>query len=146
VVTAAKGGVLRRHWFRCTGLCALAFLAATLPAIAAGFLKPAAEYLSHTFTTDDGLPTNIVNDVLQSQDGFLIVGGPAGLFRFDGQRFAEMKSDPPKEIVVHSLAAGADGDVWAGTESGFTGFDTRKSINERKLHRFITWGGANSIT
>ena len=88
----------RSHWFRCIGLCALALLAATRPAIAVDPRQPAADYLRQTFTTEDGLPSNVVNDVLQTRDGFLIVGASTGVFRFDGHRFAEMNSDPPKEI------------------------------------------------
>jgi signal transduction histidine kinase/ligand-binding sensor domain-containing protein len=99
-------------------LCALAVLAATSPAIAAGPGQPAANYLRHTFTIADGLAANIVNDVLQTRDGFLIVGAPNGVFRFDGHRFAEMNSDPPREIVAHSLAEGPDGDVWVATRFG----------------------------
>ena len=66
----------------------------------------------------DGLPSNVVNDVLQTRDGFLIVGSANGVFRFDGHRFAEMNSDPPKEIIVHSLAEGPDGDLWVATRFG----------------------------
>ena len=99
-------------------LCALALLAATRPAIAAGPSQTAANYLRHTFTTEDGLPSNVVNAVLQTRDGFLIVGASPGLFRFDGHRFAEMSSDPPQDIIVHQLAEGPDGDLWVATRFG----------------------------
>ena len=108
----------RSYRLRCIGLCALAVLAATRPAIALDPRQPAADYLRQTFTTEDGLPSNVVNDVLQTRDGFLIVGAATGLFRFDGHRFAEMNSDPPKEIIVHSLAEGPDGDLWVATRFG----------------------------
>jgi ligand-binding sensor domain-containing protein/two-component sensor histidine kinase len=106
------------HRFRCIGLCAVALLAATRPAIALDPRQPAADYLRQTFTTEDGLPSNVVNAVLQTRDGFLIVGVSAGLFRFDGHRFAEMNSDPPKDIVVSSLAEGPSGDLWVATRFG----------------------------
>jgi signal transduction histidine kinase/ligand-binding sensor domain-containing protein len=99
------------HWFRCIVLCAVALLAATRPAIAA-------DYLRQTYTTADGLPSNVVNDVLQTRDGFLIVGAANGVYRFDGHRFAELNSDPPKDIIVHSLAEGPDGDLWVATRFG----------------------------
>jgi ligand-binding sensor domain-containing protein len=108
----------KSHWFLCMGLCAVALLAATRPAIVLGPRQPAANYLRHTFTTEDGLPSNVVNDVLQTGDGFLIVGAAPGLFRFDGHHFAEMSSDPPQDIIVHSLAEGPDGDVWVATRFG----------------------------
>ena len=104
--------------YRCIGLCALAVLAATRPAIALDPRQPAADYLRQTFTTADGLPSNIINDVMQTRDGFLIVATPNGVFRFDGHRFAEMNSSPPKEIIAHTLAEGPDGDIWVGTPFG----------------------------
>lgn len=102
----------------CMHLCAVALLAAISPSVDAGTIQPVAGYLLHTFTTEDGLPSNVVNDVLQTRDGFLIVGAATGLYRFDGHRFAEMNSDPPQEIIVHSLAQGPDGDLWVATRFG----------------------------
>jgi signal transduction histidine kinase/ligand-binding sensor domain-containing protein len=99
-------------------LCALAMLAAVRPTIASGPRQSAANYLRHTFTAEDGLHSNVVNAVLQTRDGFLIVGSARGLFRFDGHRFAEMNSDPPNQMVVYSLAEGPDGDLWGGTRFG----------------------------
>src|ERR1700722_18058563 len=99
-------------------LCAFALFAITRPAIAAGPRQPAASFLRHTFTTEDGLPSNVVNDVLQTRDGFLIVGVPGGVYRFDGHRFAVLNSDPPKQMIVHTLAEGPDGDLWVTTTFG----------------------------
>ena len=99
-------------------LCPLAVWAATSLAIAADPRQPAAGYLRHTFTTEDGLPSNVVDDVLQTRDGFLIVGGRGGVYRFDGHRFAELSSDPPKQMIVHTLAEGPDGDLWVTTTFG----------------------------
>ncbi len=42
--------------------------------------QPVADYLRQTFTTADGLPSNVVNDVLQTRDGFLIVGAANGVY------------------------------------------------------------------
>ena len=107
-------------------------LATPRPAIALDPKHPAADYLRQTFTTADGLPSNVVNDVLQTRDGFLIVGEANGVFRFDGHRFSEMNSDPPQELVVHSLAEGPDGDLWVAARTGVLSpdFHTPKSISE----------------
>jgi hypothetical protein len=107
--TLSKMRELRIH------LCALALWAATSLAIAAGPTQPTGNNLRHTFTTEDGLPLNVVNAVLQTRDGFLIVGTANGMARFDGHRFAEMNSDPPQDIVARSLAEGPDGDLWVAT-------------------------------
>jgi len=122
---AAKGGVLgrshtrrRSRWYRYLGPCAVAVLAAARPEIAVDPRQPAADYLRQTFTTEDGLSSNVINDVLQTRDGFLIVGMPNGLYRFDGHRFAPMNSDPPREIAVRQLAEGPDGDLWMAARFG----------------------------
>src|SRR5580692_3677977 len=127
--TSANGSPERRRQRRTSmmhdlrvPLCAFALFAATIPAIAAAPPRPTTSYLRHTFTTEDGLPSNVVNDVLQTKEGFLIVGAATGLFRFDGHRFAEMNSDPPKEIMAGSLAEGPDGDLWVGTTFGVLRF------------------------
>ena len=109
---------MRRHGFRCIGLCALAVLTATRPADAGDPKQPAANYIRQRFTTEDGLPSNVLNDVLQTRDGFLIVGATNGVYRFDGHHFAEMNSDPPREIGVRSLAEGPDGDLWIAARFG----------------------------
>jgi ligand-binding sensor domain-containing protein len=124
--------------FRQIGLCTLAWLAATRPAIAVDPKQTAADYLRQTFTTDDGLPSNIVNDVLQMRDGFLIVGASNGVFRFDGHRFAEMNSDPPKEIHVSSLAEGLTATSGLQPGSAFTGLHAQRSVSEGRLYRCIT--------
>jgi signal transduction histidine kinase/ligand-binding sensor domain-containing protein len=107
----------KSHRLRWIGLCAVSLLTATRAAIA---LDPrqAAGYLRKTFTTEDGLSSNVVNDVLQTRDGFLIVGMASGVYRFDGHRFAEMNSEPPRDIAVRALAEGPDGDLWVAARFG----------------------------
>jgi hypothetical protein len=51
----------RSHRLRCIGLCAVALLAATRPAIAVDPRQPASDYLRHAFTTQDGLPSSVVS-------------------------------------------------------------------------------------
>ena len=68
------------HRSRCIGLCAFAVLTAARPAIAVDPRQSGADYLRQTFTTEDGLASNIVNDVLQTRDGFLIVGRRTACF------------------------------------------------------------------
>ncbi len=93
-------------------------LAATLPAVALDPKQPATAFLRHAFTTEDGLPSNVINSVLQTQDGFLIVGLTSGVFRFDGHSFSEMNADRPQNIIVHDLAQGPDGDLWVASRYG----------------------------
>jgi len=43
-------------------------------------------FLKTIFTTDDGLPSNIVNAISQTPDGVFSIGTPVGLMRFDGHQ------------------------------------------------------------
>lgn len=45
------------------------------------------EWLAQSWQTEDGLPDNNVGGVAQTADGYLWVGMPTGLARFDGLRF-----------------------------------------------------------
>ena len=91
--------------------------AATRPGLALDPQSPASSYRHTTFTTEDGLGANVINDILQTRDGFLWIATYAGLTRFDGQHFTPVLL--PKLILnVHSMAEGPDGDLWLGTEGG----------------------------
>jgi len=46
-----------------------------------------AQYHIDVWTTDNGLPQNVVRDVCQSPDGYLWLATMDGLVRFDGVRF-----------------------------------------------------------
>ena len=45
------------------------------------------DWLARWWQTEDGLPNNSVNGVAQTSDGYLWVGTPTGLARFDGLHF-----------------------------------------------------------
>lgn len=97
---------------------ALALLAVvTWPALALDPRSPSDSYLRTTFTTEDGLGADVINDILQTRDGFLWIGTYTGLTRFDGQHFTHVAL--PKLILnVHSIAEGPNGDLWLGTAKG----------------------------
>ena len=59
------------------------------------------EYHTRTWTTDDGLPHNNVNAVLQDSTGFMWFGTAGGLARFDGREFREM--NPPAEFRANGF-------------------------------------------
>lgn len=96
----------------------LTLLAAAIrPGLALDPQAPASSYRRTTFTTEDGLGGNVINDILQTRDGFLWIATYAGLTRFDGQHFTTV---PFLKLIlnVHSMAEGPDGDLWLGTDAG----------------------------
>src|SRR5260370_38018950 len=74
--------------------------------------QPVNSYIRTRFTNEEGLPANVVDDIVQSQDGFLwVVVNGSTLTRFDGRNFTLF--DQPQ--TVRALALGPDGDLWVGT-------------------------------
>ena len=69
------------------------------------------------WATDDGLPQNTVNDLVQTSDGFIWIATFGGLARFDGRQFDvyDLGSQPalPDNRVMALLEA-RDGDLWMG--------------------------------
>ena len=88
--------------------------------------RPAqAELLSHSRTDAiherwqdslDGLPDNVVEALIQDRRGFLWLGTPHGVFRFDGRSF--MPVAPQAQIGgVLDLCEDQGGSIWVGTYS-----------------------------
>ena len=111
---SALPGLQNLRW----SVVALTHLAAI--ALALDPHQPVSNYLRKDFTVEDGLPANQVNEVVQTDNGFLWVATDAGLARFDGQRFTliRLRDDSSRELAVHSLLATPEGSLWVGTDSG----------------------------
>jgi signal transduction histidine kinase/ligand-binding sensor domain-containing protein len=87
---------------------------------------PVTEYIRTNFTVENGLPSNVVNAVLQTRNGFLWVGTDAGLVRFDGRQFTPIPLRTPESGspgIVTALAEAPNGDLWVGTETGLARID-----------------------
>jgi signal transduction histidine kinase/ligand-binding sensor domain-containing protein len=71
--------------------------------------EPFSSYIQTRFTIDDGLSSNIINDIVQSPDGFLwITYGNGTLGRFDGQHATQL----PVATTVNTPAIAPNGDLW----------------------------------
>src|SRR5258708_4189828 len=102
-------GLLRRAL-----LCLLLVAGVARQGIALDPSQPFSSYIRTHFSNEDGLPSSVVHDIVQTQDGFLwlTVGGD-WLIRFDGRHFTDI-SFPRARI----LAIAPDGDLWVGTDAG----------------------------
>ena len=109
----------------------LILLAAAVFAFVLGFqiscpAVPAAEpalkdYIVKSWQTDDGLPVNAVNAVLQDPSGFLWLATIGGLERFDGVTFKPFSppwNPPGMDFNVSALAQTADGTLLMLPASG----------------------------
>ena len=73
------------------------------------------------WTSNDGLPQNTVQAVLQSSDGFLWFGTQGGLVRFDGvsfQTFSSANCAAFSHDDVQALAETKSGVLWVATYGG----------------------------
>lgn len=74
-----------------------------------------------TWTVDDGLPVNSVNDILLGREGYLWLATFDGLVRFDGVRFTVYNVGNTEGLVssrIASLVESGRGDLWMLTERG----------------------------
>src|SRR5215216_2158662 len=109
---------LKRHMqFSCA--CA-GFLLVGLLACAVATAQP--RYQFDHWTTDDGLPQNAVNAILQTRDGYLWLATFDGLVRFDGIRFTVFNKGNTKGIGgnrLDMLFEDRHGTLWAVTDENW---------------------------
>src|SRR5262245_52132487 len=107
---------------------------ALLPLVLAALMAPAyaraqgldprkalTQYGLDTWTTEDELPHNSVNAIVQTRDGYLWLGTYGGVARFDGVRFVTYDAGNTESLHsngVQALLEARDGSVWIGTNSG----------------------------
>ena len=109
--SCALAGLSRARWFPAVIVC-LALLPSPSPAGAQPRLD--------SWTTENGLPQNSVNDILQTHDGYLWLATFGGLVRFDGVRFVIFDRSTPGigSQRVRALHQDRNGTLWAATEDG----------------------------
>ena len=88
------------------------------------------------FTTDDGLPENTGQAIVQDGQGFLWIGTQNGLARYDGYEFVAFKnlsndSTSISNNQVEAILEDRDGFIWVATRNGMNKFDPKTGIFER---------------
>lgn len=76
-------------------------------------------FVHEVWTTQDGLPVNSINALLQSRDGYIWAATFDGLVRFDGVRFTVYHTGNTDELPsnrIVDLSEGQDGSLWMVTE------------------------------
>ncbi|MCM2369461.1 sensor histidine kinase [Aporhodopirellula aestuarii] len=119
---------------------------------------------SDAWGPDDGLPSDQVFDILQTQDGYLWIGTGAGLCRFDGVQFTTFDQNNTPELAseqITQLFESRDGTLWVGSDQGgLVAFQAgrlrkAKAINElsgKSIHSILQdhggalWVGTDSGT
>ena len=79
------------------------------------------EYQVHNWHVEDGLPDGQITAIAQTPDGYLWVGTPKGLARFDGARFQVFRAQSSPGLVdsrICNLLVDREGSLWIGTLDG----------------------------
>ena len=74
--------------------------------------------IHRVYGTEQGLPSNWIQTVLQTSDGFLWVGTHNGLARFDGVNFISYQRPRLPGNDCRLLLESRDGTLWIGTTGG----------------------------
>src|SRR6185503_6727737 len=121
-----------------------------LPAALTRFVfvqNTAAQYRFDVWTTDNGLPQNQVNNIYQTQDGYLWMTTFDGLVRYDGVRFKVFNSGNTPGIKNSRFGLffeDRDGNLWITTEESgitcyrdgqFTTYTTEDGLPHNRISR-----------
>lgn len=111
-------------WLCCVVSFALPIAEAPVWALEAGLgntVKAITQYKIDGWQTEQGLPLNTVQSLLQTRDGYLWVGTAGGLARFDGVRFTTYDyAQVPSALSqpIFGLMEDAQQNLWVGHSTG----------------------------
>ena len=102
------------------------------------------EFGNQVWLTENGLPQNTVQAILQTRDGYLWFGTQEGLARFNGTNFVifDRENTPQlKSNDIRSLLEDRNGSLWIGTSYGlvrmqgtnFTAFTTAEGLPDNTI-------------
>ncbi|WP_375562931.1 two-component regulator propeller domain-containing protein [Bernardetia sp. OM2101] len=91
--------------------------------------KSLSQYIFRTWTTEEGLPSNAILDIIQDQKGYIWIATHDGLARFDGAKFTSytVKNTPiVRSHAIRSLLSDSKGNVWIGTQRGILKYENNQ--------------------
>ncbi len=79
------------------------------------------------YTTNDGLPDNLISTILEGPNGSVWVGSQTGIARFhDGEWSAYRTKDGLSHTGVFAMLIDREGSLWVGTKNGLDQFTDSK--------------------
>ena len=97
---------------------------------------PITQYTLKSWTIDNGLPSNAIINIIQSQDGYIWIASYGGVARFDGLSFTIYKSRINNALYTEAakiVCEDKDGIIWIGTQRGITLIKDDNIYRDKKL-------------
>src|ERR1700722_7983527 len=116
-ITAAPSALTKRAGSMRYAVCTFVWFSSLL----LFSLSAEAQYRFNAWTSDDGLPQNIIRGMHQTPDGYLWIATLDGVARFDGVHFTIFNKGNTPGIVSNRIGAmvgGQGDDLWLTTENG----------------------------
>ncbi|MBP3512082.1 MAG: helix-turn-helix domain-containing protein [Prevotella sp.] len=115
----------------------LIMIMALLPLYAAGV------YMFKTLDARNGLNSSQINCVLKDSRGFVWLGTPAGLYRYDGYTFRNYQCNSQDgsslpDSYISSIQESLDGNLWIQTPSGMCIYHPQSDSFERDMRQVFS--------
>ncbi len=91
--------------------------------------KSLSQYVFRKWTTEEGLPSNSILDIIQDQKGYIWIATHDGLARFDGAKFTSytVRNTPIiRSHAIRSLLSDSEGNILIGTQRGLLKYENNK--------------------
>lgn len=125
-------------------LCFLTFISLfyTLEVKALDPRKMVSQYVHNIWSSNDGLPQDSINSIVQTPDGYFWIATQEGFARFDGIRFTVFDSSNTQGVgsFVYTLFVDRKGTLWIGTGGGLLNY------REGKFTRFTVADGLPDVS
>jgi transcriptional regulator with PAS, ATPase and Fis domain/ligand-binding sensor domain-containing protein len=99
------------------------------------------KYLYQNWLTQNGLPQNVVKDILQTKDGYLWIASASGISRFDGVKFTNYNTYNTISLGsnrITALCEDGKGTLWISTEDkGVYKYQKDKFTNYNTNHGLL---------
>lgn len=105
----------------------------------------AQEPIFRHFTTEDGLPSNELHDVIQDRNGYIWIASELGVSRYDGYKFENFGiSDGMPDQVIFDLQEDSKGRIWFHSFSGkLACFDNGRILKYRYNSLILKYAKGN---
>lgn len=108
------------------------------------------DYLFKSLDARNGLTSSQINCIVKDSRGFMWMGTPAGLYRFDGYIFKHFQTDSQDgsslpDSYIESIQEAYDGTLWVKTPVGYCIYHPRSEAFERDMRQVFARLGMKDV-